>query len=203
MSNINPLWDFPIWQYKTDFDDEFNQALQDEIYSIAQEMTHEQKPKDSLWDYNRPNLAILKNTITDITNKLISQDIPEVRELNVKFKCDMGWPNVRHPGLGIELHAHPDASFATTYYVKAPENCGDFVAILDNGRTKRFKPVAGTGVIIPAYILHEVEINKSNDLRISISTDFTTVVDKEAKNALVLRSWCADMLQVREWTSTN
>jgi len=200
---VNALWHYPIWEHQTDFDSRFNEDLLDEIYSIAQEVSTEANPKESLWDYDRPMLRILKTTLMSITNNLILKDIPEIRELNYRFKCDMGWPNVREPGQGIELHGHPDASFATTYYVKAPNNCGDLVCYVKDGKQIRVKPKAGKIVIIPAYILHEIESNQSKDLRVSISTDFTQVVDKAADNALVLKSWCRDMLKVRDWNFTN
>ena len=115
----------------------------------------------------------------------------------------MGWPNIREPGQGIELHAHPDSSFAATYYVKTLENSGDLVCYVKDGKQLRIVPKAGMIVIVPSYVLHEIETNQSNGLRVSISTDFTQVVDKQADNALVLKSWCADMLKVRTWNSIN
>jgi hypothetical protein len=58
-------------------------------------------------------------------------------------------------------------------------------------------------VILPFYMLHEVEINKSNDLRVSISADYYQIIDETADNALILKSWCDDMLKVGEWNSVN
>ena len=196
---MNPLWGHPIWQVKTDFDKRFNEELIEEIYSIAEEVKQDPNPKDSLWDYYRPNLSILKTALSSYTNNVVTKDIPEIRDLNYRFKCDMGWVNVREPGQGIELHAHPDASWAATYYVKTPHNCGDLVCYVKDGKQVRIKPEEGCIVILPFYILHEIEDNHSHDLRISISTDFTQVVDKAADNALVLKSWCDDMMKVKEW----
>jgi hypothetical protein len=199
----NPLWNYPIWEHQTDFDEKFNEDLLDEIYYIAQQISKEENPKDSLWDYDMPMLRILKTSLTSITNNIVSTSIPEIRELNYKFKCDMAWPNVREPGQSIELHAHPDASFGVTYYIKADNDCGDFIAYVKNGNPVRITPKAGKVLILPAYILHEIEPNMSKSLRVSISTDFTQIVDKSADNALVLKSWCLDMLKVRDWNSTN
>ena len=202
VQNNNPLWNYPIWQIKTNFDKRFNEELIDEIYSIAEQVKSDPNPKDSLWDYYRPNLSILKTALTTFTNNTVITNIPEIRILNYTFKCDMGWVNVREPGQGIELHAHPDASFAATYYVKTPYNCGDLVCYI-KGEEFRLTPEEGCIVIFPFYILHEIEQNHSHDLRISISTDFTQVVDKDAKDALVLKSWCDDMMKVKEWTSAS
>ena len=199
----NPLWDYPGWKVKTDFDTKFNNDLLEEIYSIAEEVKQDPNPRDSLWDYHRPQLSILKTALTSFTNNIVTRDIPEIRNLNYRFKCDMGWVNVREPGQGIELHAHPDASFAATYYVKTPKGCGDLICYIKDGKEYRITPEEGDIIIIPFYILHEIEINKSNDLRISISTDFTQVVDKGVKDALVLKSWCDDMMKVKEWNSVS
>jgi len=199
----NPLWDYPIWQYQTNFSKQFNQDLLDEIYTIAEQISNEETPKESLWDYNTPALNTLKGVLTNVTNTMVTRDIPEIKRLNYKFECKMAWPNVREPGQDIELHAHPDASFAATYYVKAPNHCGDFICYVGDGMTKRIKPKEGNIVIVPFYMLHKIESNQSKDLRISISTDFTQIVDKSAKNALILKSWCNDMLKVKNWNSVN
>lgn len=198
----DPLWDYSFWTAQTDFDDEFNETLLDELYSIAKEISISPNPKNSLWDYPRPNLQKLKESFDDCIFAS-TQTVPELKDLKLVFKSDMAWPNVRQPGLGIEAHAHPDTSYAVTYYVKTPENCGDLVCYLENGEIKRITPKRGLIAIIPFYIVHEIETNKSNDLRVSISADYFQIVDPNADNALVLKSWCADMLKVREWNSVN
>jgi hypothetical protein len=200
---MNKLWDYPIWQLKTDFDKKFNQSILDEIYDIAQEVKKDPNPKDSLWDYRRPQLSILKTAFSVYVNNTIVRDIPEILDLNYQFNCDMGWVNVREPGQDIELHSHPDSSWAATYYVKTPENCGDLICHVGGGKKIKIKPEEGMIVVLPFYMLHEMEFNCSNDLRVSISTDFTQIVDKSADNALVIKSWCDDMLKVRNWNSAN
>jgi len=198
----DPLWDYPIWTLKTEFDDKFNESLLDELYSIAKEISVSPNPKNSLWDYSGENLKILKAKFDECVESA-AYSIPELKSLKLKFNSIMGWPNVRIPGLGIDMHAHPDTSFAVTYYVKTPENCGDFICYVQDGQIERIKPEAGLIVIVPFYVLHEIEINKSNDLRVSISADYYQIVDETADNALVLKSWCDDMMKVREWNSAS
>lgn len=202
-TEVSPLWQFPIWEKQTPFDLDFNKQIEDEVYSIAKEMMSMTDPKDSLWDYDRPALTTLKQYILNYVNEVIPNSIQEVKDLNIKFKCDMAWVNVREPGLGIELHGHPDASFAATYYVRTAANCGNLVTYDQTGNPIQLVPAAGKIVILPAYMLHEIQDNMSNDLRISISTDITQVIDRTAQNALVLRSWCQDMLKVKEWNNSQ
>lgn len=198
----DPLWDHSFWTVNTGFDDQFNETLLDELYSIAQEISVSPDPKPSLWDYPRPNLQVLKSMFDDCVYSA-TQSVPELKDLQLKFQSDMAWPNVRQPGLGIEAHAHPDTSYALTYYVKTPPNCGDLVCYLENGEVERITPVSGLIAILPFYMIHEIEINRSTDLRVSISADYFQIVDPTAPNALVLKSWCADMLKVREWNSAS
>jgi len=198
----NPLWDYPIWVLKTDFDNKFNEDLLDELYSIAQEISVSPNPKNSLWDYPKPNLQILKSTF-DFYVESAAYSVSELKNLKLKFNSIMAWPNVRSPGLNIDSHAHPDTSLALTYYVKTPENSGDLLCYMQDGEIERIKPEPGLIVILPFYMLHEVEVNKSNDLRISISADYYQIVDETAANALILKSWCNDMLKVKNWNSVN
>jgi hypothetical protein len=201
-TRVDPLWNYSFWTVKTDFDQEFNQVLLDELYSIAKEISTSPDPKNSLWDYPRPNLQILKSTFDQCVFSA-TQSIPELKDLKLKFFSDMAWPNVREPGQGIEAHAHPDTSYALTYYVKTQPNCGDLICYLEDGEIKRISPESGLLVILPFYMIHEIETNKSMDLRVSISADYYQVVDPTAENALVLKSWCSDMLKVKEWNSAS
>lgn len=201
-TRTDPLWNYSFWTVKTDFDDTFNETLLDELYSVAREISTSPDPKNSLWDYPRPNLQILKSTF-DACVYSATQSVPELKDLKLKFHSDMAWPNVREPGQNIEAHAHPDTSYALTYYVKTPPNCGDLICYLEDGEIKRITPESGLLVILPFYMIHEIEINRSSDLRVSISADYFQIVDPTADNALVLKSWCADMLKVREWNSAN
>jgi hypothetical protein len=75
-----------IWEVQTRFDSDFNQGLLSEIYSIDSGIAtgEDKNPKDSIWDYDKPNLNILKQEIVDIVTKTIFQQIPKIRMLNPK-----------------------------------------------------------------------------------------------------------------------
>ena len=197
LANSNPLWNYPIWSIPTGLDAAFNQQILKDLASVGHELAHDAHPKDSLWDYPRPHLQKLRDILEELTNAVIKRDIPEIADLNITVKCTMAWPNVRTYGQEIELHAHPDASFVATYYVKTPSDCGDLICYLQDGAPLAITPMAGSVVILPSYILHRANPNHSHDYRVSISTDFTAVLDKQAPNALVLKSWCDDMQKVQ------
>ena len=213
----NMFWQSPIWEEQTKFDESFNEVLLEEIYAIGKNIALgvDKDPHNSIWDYSRPNLNILKQEIIDIVTKKIVQNIPQLRMLNIRG-CEhfMGWVNVREPGERLEVHGHTESAIAATYYIKAKEGCGDLVAFdsshaidWENNRlsgspfmrARRYKPVEGRLIFFPSYVLHGVDENKSNDLRISLSTDLRKVVDKDASNTVILKSWAGRMSKIKEW----
>jgi hypothetical protein len=213
----NLFWKSPIWEVQTRFDEAFNEQLLTEIYGIGKDIysVADKYPSNSIWDYSRPNLDILKQEIIDIVTRKITQEIPEIRLLNLKG-CEhfMGWINVREPGERLEVHGHTESAIAATYYLKAKEGCGDLVLYdtagaidWDNNtlsgspyvRERRYKPVEGRLIFFPSYVLHGVDENCSNDLRISLSTDLRKVVDKNSSNTVILKSWAGRMAKIRDW----
>lgn len=213
----NLFWKSPIWEVQTRFDEQFNEQLLDEIYGIGKDIVlgNDRNPNNSIWDYDRPNLNILKQEIIDIVEKTIIREIPEIRLLNLQG-CEhfMGWINVREPGEKLEVHGHTESAIAATYYLRAKEKCGDLV-LYDTAdaidwenntisgspfiRERRYKPVEGRLIFFPSYVLHGVDENKSDDLRISLSTDLRKVVDKNASNTVILKSWAGRMAKIKEW----
>lgn len=209
-------WTTPVWEINTGFSREFNQAVLDEVHGIAKDIASgkDAYPKDSLWDYDRPRLNLLKSYILQQCRKAINGDIEETAELNIDIKYSMGWVNVKGPGESIEAHAHNDCSLTATYYLQTPDNCGDLVILntetmiddkggfINNDASiinhRHFKPIESKLVIFPGYAIHEVQENKSNGLRISLSTDMQQVIDRDAPNAMVVKSWCDSWLKIRE-----
>jgi uncharacterized protein (TIGR02466 family) len=214
--SVNPMWQTPVWEVQTELTKEFNESLLDEIYQIGKNIKTgvDTSPHDSLWDYNRPCLNTIKKIIIDIVTKKVREDIQEVRDLNISCESFMCWANIREPGEALEVHAHSDSAIAVTYYIKAQDNCGDLVLfdtkdsidweqgkLNDNPilKTKRLKPVEGRLVFFPSYVLHTVEENKSNDLRVSLTCDLKKVLDKNRPNTILLKNWATKMIKIREW----
>lgn len=213
---VNPMWKTPVWEVQTELDEKFNESLLDEIYQIGRDIKSgvDIAPHDSLWSYNKPYLNTLKKIILDTVTKSVHEDIPEARELNVSCESYMCWANIREPGETLEVHAHTDAAIAVTYYIKAKENCGDLILfdtkhsidwelgkLSDDPmlRIQRIKPVEGRLVFFPSYVLHTVEENKSDELRVSLTCDLKKVLDKSKPNTILLKNWATKMVKIREW----
>lgn len=215
---MHPWWDSPVWQMQLDYDTQFHQSIMDEAYQIAKDIQNgnDQFPKDSLWEYSRPNIDKLKSDVLNIVRSTVIKDIAEAKQLNLDCEYTGGWINVIEPGEKIEVHAHNDCSLVMTYYLKVPEGSGDFTyldtkyIITDSGEfvpdmmnditIKRIAPKEGMLLLFPAYLLHEVEVNNSNDLRVSLSGDIKQIIDKSVPNAMILRNWCNSFLKLKEWS---
>jgi uncharacterized protein (TIGR02466 family) len=211
-------WESPVWEMQTEFDDAFNKNLLEEIYSIGQGIASGQdsSPHNSLWDYQLPHLEQLKTVIHQVVSSTAGRYMPS--EYQTTFDFIMGWVNVKAPGECIEAHGHPDCTIAVTYYIQAEENSGN-LTLLDTGKelnwqreilngestlqVKQIVPKAGKLVFFPGYVLHRIEPNRSNNLRISLSTDLKHTVDPSSPGAPILRSWTNQMLKIRDWKNVS
>ncbi len=101
------------------------------------------------------------------------------------------WANINYPGGYNRPHLHPNSLFSGVYWIKAPEKSGDLMlyeprpgvhTTMPNRkegklppelwREVHYKPKAGTAIMFPSWLWHEVRLNKSNDIRISVSFNF-------------------------------
>ena len=101
------------------------------------------------------------------------------------------WANINYKGGFNRPHLHPNSLFSGVYWVKTPENSGNLMlyeprpgaqCTMPNRkegklppelwREVHYQPKAGTVVMFPAWLWHEVRPNQSNDIRISVSFNF-------------------------------
>jgi uncharacterized protein (TIGR02466 family) len=177
------MWVTPVWEIQTDFDEQFNNELLAEVgqYYDADGANF------NIWTANSPRLQELKN----YTVKLIKAQTYDYIAPNIKdfeFWHTRGWLNYHRPGQGMPIHGHGSPKIAMTYYVKAPEKCGDLLLIdprngcdWDSGndgvngtKFNRIRPEEGKLVFFPGFVLHMVEPNQSSQDRISITSNLGT-----------------------------
>ena len=101
------------------------------------------------------------------------------------------WANVNPPGCMNRAHQHPNSLWSGVYYIKAPKNSGDLKiddprssAAMCRPRQKegekpsrlfreiQYEPIAGRCIMFPSWLMHCVDPNESNDIRISVSFNF-------------------------------
>ena len=103
-----------------------------------------------------------------------------------KVKCTSMWAIInKKNNFNIE-HTHSNNYLSAAYYVKAPENCGNFKASNPNIINRNFYPKAekstelnsnkaviriseGDLLIFPAYLPHSVEENQADEDRVIVS----------------------------------
>lgn len=177
-------WATPVWEIQTGFDRKFNNDLLVEISKCA-------PPKNqfefNIWDYTSPNIVALKNKILQSIIENAKEQLPSLHR--TKVALSRGWVNRQQPGETLGVHYHGGTLFAVTYYIYAPDNCGDLLLIDPRGgvnsewktdgnlwgaKFSRIKPEESKLVIFPAYILHMVDINRSGQTRVSLATNIYT-----------------------------
>ena len=101
------------------------------------------------------------------------------------------WANINPPKSMNRSHQHPNSLWSGVYYVKAPKNCGhlkvdDPRASASMIRPKQkegqlpprlyrethYEPKDGRLIMFPSWLLHCVDPNESNEIRISVSFNF-------------------------------
>ena len=112
--------------------------------------------------------------------------------LDRKPKLGNMWANINPPGGSNQPHIHPNCFYSGVYYIKSNLKSGRLklydprpgVQLYLPRRTKTeipkslwreasLEPVPGRILIFPAWVWHGVEPNESNDIRISVSFNFT------------------------------
>ena len=98
------------------------------------------------------------------------------------------WANVNPPGGMNRAHQHPNSLWSGVYYVKAPKNSGHLK--IDDPRSSasmirpkqkpgqlpprlyretHYEPIDGRLIMFPSWLMHCVDPNESNEIRISVS----------------------------------
>jgi uncharacterized protein (TIGR02466 family) len=139
-----------------------------------------------------------------VVNKLIENCLLHVDKLGKKFnvsnkyklECHGMWFNVASPGSYLETHVHQNSHFSLVYYVKTKDKCGNLLLrkldhlsdmyplpidntnVTNNPLTHSFvwyKPEDSMVIVFRSNVPHLVQVNKSNEDRISISMNFKYV----------------------------
>lgn len=165
----------PVWTAHLENSDNLNSRLLKIAGLYQQGMDYFDIPDDSIQDLKD---QVMPKIMTAAQDAGLSTD-----RLSIT-----GRQNPTPPGKNNSPHHHPDCPLAVVYYVQVPENSGDILlhdprgAITwqdSNARTDvtwqsyrpyhKITPTPGMLLIFPGYIVHSVESNLSQDLRLSIA----------------------------------
>ena len=170
---------------------QLNQYLEQKIIQWSQQDKGEQKTNAGGWhsttDMNK------KEEYNPLTKELFNMQYEIYQKEHLSLKPVLGnmWANINYPGCYNRPHVHPNALFSGVYWIKAPQKSGNFMVYdprpgiqmamperkqkklpSEYWREVHYEPRAGTCIMFPAWLWHEVKPNQSNDIRISVSFNF-------------------------------
>ena len=121
----------------------------------------------------------------------MQDEIYKKEHLTQKSVLGNMWANVNYPGGYNRPHLHPNALFSGVYWIKTPMKSGNLMLYdprpgvqmampnrkegklpSELWREVHYEPKAGTCIMFPSWLWHEVQPNRSNDIRISVSFNF-------------------------------
>jgi uncharacterized protein (TIGR02466 family) len=118
--------------------------------------------------------------------------LKELTNKNISVLFDKSWINENKKYGFDSPHSHGNSSVIGVYYIKTFDKCGDLLLhdprgsqnfiqtyeintqeqLVDNRSFYRITPKIGNLIIYPAYTVHSVEPNMSDETRISLAMNF-------------------------------
>ena len=136
--------------------------------------------------HERPEFKKLVNMLYDCQKTVYEQEYYESEPVLGNM-----WANINPPGGSNRAHQHPNSLWSGVYWIKTPKNCGHLkiddprsAAAMVRPKQKEgqlpsrlyrethYEPIAGRCIMFPSWLMHCVDPNKSNDIRISVSFNF-------------------------------
>ena len=189
---ILKLFPQPVFKFKIENYKDINKSLIKYIYELQQlNPTGVKKSNINGWHSKPFDLSDLQNE----PNKFFQSINIHIKEVfqnygwvynDSKVNCTSMWAIINKKNSFNIEHTHSNNYLSAAYYVKAPQNCGNFKASNPNIINRNFYPISKTAtefnsnnisikieegdlLIFPAYLPHSVEENKSDDERVIIS----------------------------------
>ena len=191
-SQILKLFPQPVFKYQIDDYKNINNEWLDYIYMLnVKDNIGVKKSNINGWHSKPFDLDDKKS----IPNKFFSHINKNIKDVfknfgwvfdDTKVKCTSMWAIINKKGNFNIEHTHSNNYLSAAYYVKAPENCGNFKASNPNIISRNIYPKSlestelnsnsasitikeGDLIIFPAYLPHSVDENKSEEDRVIVS----------------------------------
>ena len=171
--------------------EKLNQYLEPRIIKWSQQNKGVAKTNAGGW-HSETNMN-KREEYNPLTIELFNMQEEIYKKENLSRKPVMGnmWANINGPGNYNRPHVHPNSLFSGVYWIKTPENSGNLMLYdprpgthmsMPNRtdgklppelwREVQYSPKAGTCIMFPSWLWHEVKPNQSSDTRISVSVNF-------------------------------
>ena len=177
------LWATPIYEFDLGVTPENNKAI---FSFLDKNIESDYVVGVDVQKMNNPLIKDLYEEIHTCLHSVVYDTYPQ----KYVYKLTRSWMSRQKPGKNLDVHAHGGIAFAAVYYVNVPDNSGDLLLLDPRGGVNwfsetagtnssqiyhRIKPKAGHLVVFPGFLLHEVETNKSQDVRMCIANNIIVV----------------------------
>ena len=192
------LW-FPVPFLVHDIEPDVRDVIRAKVYAYLETENAKRDvtlaPSESVTtSYYRPQASILADAklveLEDIIMQAANGFLATMQLPPRRLEVERAWINVFTPGSQEAMHTHDGSLISCSYYVEAPENCGNIAfpdpigarrsyreftqTAGDNFLTLRemtFEPKPGRIVMFESWVPHAVNCNKSDKNRISIAVN--------------------------------
>ena len=183
------LW-FPTQIYIKDFNID-NEQLAQHIVNWSKQDNGLQKTNVNGW-HSTADMHT-KQEYKNLVEQLFHMQFEIYKEECLDSEPFLGnmWANINPPGGFNRPHIHPNSLWSGVYYIKTPKNCGHLkiedpktISLMTVPRRTNkplpkhlwkevhYEPIAGRCIMFPSWLNHTVDVNQSNDIRISVSFNF-------------------------------
>lgn len=182
------LFPSPVWSIQNELSENTIQSLIQFAYAAAEKWpivkpVSKRNGKNSMpLKFNNPELmSVLQQSLSGVNS---------VFEPVVPIQLENYWININPPGAYNVRHTHPRTVLACTLYLKTPPKGGDIVfynmnpaqvfSAYSNKQANhnfteyRITPQPGLFVAFPGWLDHSVDVNESDEDRISISMNIVS-----------------------------
>ena len=186
----NDWFPTPIWHFTVDNHQQLNSILLPEIDAEQHRDRVGEKWSNVLGWHSQNNLH-QRDRFSEFT-QIVDRNVLEVANFLSwdlqKFSLSITtcWAIVNGKFASNSVHNHPNSILSGVYYLKAPENCGGIYFSDPRPASQMlippvvdfnlwtfpkisYKPHEGTMLLFPSWLLHGVEMNMSEEVRISLS----------------------------------
>ncbi len=186
----NDWFPTPVWHFQVENHQQLNSVLLAEIEREQQRDRRGEQLSNILGWHSTSNLH-QRESFADLVRS-IDRNVLEVATFlkwdlqKISTNITTCWAMVNGKFASNALHNHPNSILSGVYYLKTPEKCG-VLSFTDPRSAARmlnppitefnlwtlpkisYQPEVGTMLLFPSWLMHGVETNMSEDVRISVS----------------------------------
>ena len=191
MSSVRNDWfPTPVWNFSISDFNQLNPPLLQEVNAEYRRDRQGEKWSNVL-GWHSVNTLHDREEFADFT-RIVLENVHEAANFlhwdlqKIRLNITTCWAIVNGKFASNSVHNHPNSILSGVYYLKAPENCGGIYFCDPRSAAQMLMPPVtefnlttypkisyraheGTMILFPSWLLHGVDLNMSEDVRVSLS----------------------------------